>query len=184
MPSRWTFFLFGALALLTPSIAAAQLDREDIFALAAVRRGRADYAEMRLQQVLCELPARDSANSRLVAMFDTARARHLDYARTLLSYIEARRPSRQLRREVAGAAARADSTMLSFDEAVRDTMVRVRGIPSYELAPLISMVSASNLVRSLYRGGSLDPERIRRELDPPNWKSVAEVRSTTNCTHY
>jgi hypothetical protein len=150
-------------------------------AFAAVTKTRGEHAEMRLQQVLCALPPDDSTTVRLGEMFDTAKARHLDYAHALLSYIDARRPNKELRRQVASAAARADSTMFSFDTAARDARVRLGGVPAYGLFPLIPMATATDLVRSLYRGGRLNAEQMRRALDAPKWKSAAEIRKPTNC---
>jgi hypothetical protein len=171
--------LLSFLALLAPSFSAAQTPLE---AFAAATQTRGEYAEMRLQQVLCELPADDSARVRLGEMFDTAKARHLEYTHSLLLFIDARKPNKALRRQVASAAARADSTMLSFDAAARDARIQARGIPPYALFPLVPMATASDMIRSLYRGGSRNPEQMRHELDPPRWKSAAEVRSLTNCS--
>jgi hypothetical protein len=181
MTKPWIPLLLGALAWLAPSPASAQADQEATFAYAAVKRGRADYAEMRLQQIFCEIPATDPSTRRLVEVFDTARSRHLAYARSLLSYIEAPRPKKRLRHEVAIAAERADSTMLSFDNAVRDARVRIAGKPYYTLLPLIAMADASKHVRSLYRSGRLDSQTMRRELDPPDWKTAVELRSNLDC---
>lgn len=181
MTKPWILLLLSALAWLAPSTASAQDEQEATFAFAAVKQGRADYAEMRLQQVFCEIPATDTSTRRLLEMFDTARSRHLAYARSLLSYIEAPRPNKRLRREVAIAAARADSMMLNFDNAVMDARIRIGGSPSYTLLPLIPMVEASKHVRSLYRSGRLDSQTMRRELDPPDWKPAVELRSTLDC---